>query len=321
MKKLVFILLIVLLHNTILSANTPHQNRLHTKASKESKPKKYISEWRKAQWRKAHLTKKKAKVSKKTKPKKYISEWRKAQWRKARLAKKKAKVSKKTTPKKYISKWRRAQWKKSHLTKSKKKRWHKKNRAKKLTKSQLKKLNRVYKKVAKKSSINKKALKKAFSYYKKNKSKNALSSNYLAIADYTKTAKSKRLFIINLKNGAVYKHQVAHGKYSGVVGGRVKRSSNRRNTKMTPYGFFKVGRNVGRTKKKGYKYLSVKGLNKSNRKVGYPSRLGGRDIVIHPAKYVKFGGRSHGCFAICPNERSRIFRKLKNALLYSYTGR
>jgi len=124
-----------------------------------------------------------------------------------------------------------------------------------------------------------------------------------------------------LKNGTVYKHKVAHGKYSGVIGGRVKRSSNRRNTKMTPYGFFKVGRSVGRTKKKGYKYLSVKGLNRSNRKVGYPSRLGGRDIVIHPAKYVKFGGRSHGCFAICPKERSRIFRKLKNALLYSYTGR
>jgi len=321
MKKIVFILLIVLLQNTMLLANTSPTHRLHTKSSKESKPKKYISEWRKAQWRKARLAKEKAKVSKKTKPKKYISEWRKAQWRKARLSKEKAKVSKKTKPKKYISEWRKAQWRKARLAKSKKKRWHKKRKNKKLTKAQLKKLNRVYKKVAKKTNINKKALKKAFNFYKKNKTKKALSSNYLAIADYTKTARSKRLFIINLKNGAVYKHKIAHGKYSGVIGGRVKRSSNRRNTKMTPYGFFKVGRSVGRTKKKGYKYLSVKGLNRSNRKVGYPSRLGGRDIVIHPAKYVKFGGRSHGCFAICPKERSRIFRKLKNALLYSYTGR
>jgi len=291
MKKILFSLLMVLLLNTMLHANTVPQHKLVTKSSQKSKPKKYISEWRKAQWRKARLAKKKTKVSKKTKPKKYISEWRKSQWRKA------------------------------HLTNSKTKRRHKKKRSRKLTKSQLQKLNSVYKKVAKKTNINKKALKKAFAYYKKNKSKKALSSNYLAIADYTKTARSKRLFIINLKNGSVYKHQVAHGKYSGVIGGRVKRSSNRRNTNMTPYGFFKVGRSVGRTKKKGYKYLSVKGLNKSNRKVGYPSRLGGRDIVIHPAKYVKFGGRSHGCFAICPKDRSRVFKKLKNALLYSYTGR
>ena len=205
---------------------------------------------------------------------------------------------------------------------TKKKKWKKKSKkSKRLTKYQVKKLNKVYKKVAKKTNINKKALRRAFSYYKKNKSRKALSSKYLAIADYTKTAKSKRLFIINLKNASVYKHQVAHGKYSGNVGGRVKRSSNRRNSKMTPYGFFKVGRRVGRTKKRGYKYLTVKGLTRSNRKVGYPSRAGGRDVVIHPAKYVKTGGRSYGCFAIRPRERSRIFSKLKSALLYSYTGR
>jgi len=298
MKKRLYLLLTVLIFTVPLIAKTSHNhNKLIHKSSKQHKKHKKI------------------------KSKRYISEWRKAQWKKARLAKAKAKISKKNKPKKYVSEWRKAQWKKAHVAKSKKKRWHKKNRNKKLTKYQLEKLNRIYKKVAKKTNINKKALKKAFAYYKKNKNKKALSSNYLAIADYTKTARSKRLFIINLKNGSVYKHQVAHGKYSGVIGGRVKRSSNRRNTKMTPYGFFKVGQSVGRTKKKGYKYLSVKGLNKSNRKVGYPSRLGGRDIVIHPAKYVKFGGRSHGCFAICPKERNRIFSKLKNALLYSYTGR
>jgi len=288
MKKITFSLLILLLLNPLLHANRPPHQSVLTTSSKKSKPKKYISEWRKAQWRKARLAK--------------------------------AKQAKKSHSKK-VSKWQKTKWEKAHLANASKKRWHKKVRNKKLTKSQLQRLNRIYKKVAQKTNINKKALKKAFAFYKKNKIKKALSSNYLAIADYTKTARSKRLFIINLKTGSVYRHQVAHGKYSGAIGGRVKRSSNRRNTKMTPYGFFKVGHHIGRTKKKGYRYLSVKGLSKSNRKVGYPSRLGGRDIVIHPAKYVKFGGRSHGCFAICPQERSRIFSKLKNALLYSYTGR
>ncbi len=119
----------------------------------------------------------------------------------------------------------------------------------------------------------------------------------------------------------MYRHKVAHGKYSGSIGGKVRRSSNRRNSQMTPYGFFKVGSKVGRTKKKGYKYLSVKGLERSNRKVGYPSRYGGRDIVVHPARYVNSGGRSHGCFAIRPRDKNRVFAKLKKALLYSYTGR
>ena len=182
-------------------------------------------------------------------------------------------------------------------------------------------LQKIYKKVAKKTNVSKKALKKAFAFYKKNQRKKGLSSKYLAIADYTKTARHKRLYIINLKNGKVYRHKIAHGKRSGVVGGKVKRSSNKRDSKMTPYGFFKVGSKVGKTKKKHYRYLSVKGLEKSNKKVGYPSRMGGRDVIVHPAKYVNAGGRSYGCFAICPKDRPAVFKRLKKALLYSYTGR
>jgi len=182
-------------------------------------------------------------------------------------------------------------------------------------------LQKIYKKVSKKTNINKKALKRAFSYYRKNQKRKGLSQKYLAIADYTKTARQKRLYIINLKNGKVYRHKVAHGKYSGAVGGRVKKSSNRRGTNMTPYGFFKIGSKVGKTKKKHYRYLSVKGLQKSNRKVGYPSRKGGRDVIVHPAKYVKSGGRSHGCFAIQRKDTKAVFKRLKSALFYSYTGR
>ena len=182
-------------------------------------------------------------------------------------------------------------------------------------------LEKIYKKVSKKTNISKKALRKAFTYYKKNYKKKALSKNYLAIADYTKSAREKRLFIINLNNGYVFKHKIAHGKRSGAIGGKVRKSSNKRNSFMTPYGFFKVGSSVGKTKKKHYRYLSVQGLQWSNRKVGKPSRKGGRDVIIHPAKYVKSGGRSHGCFAIRPKEQWKVFKRLKTALLYSYTGR
>lgn len=182
-------------------------------------------------------------------------------------------------------------------------------------------LQKIYKQVAKKSNINKIALKNAFSYYVKNKRKKALSSKYLAIADYTKTARQKRLYIINLKNGKIYRHRIAHGKRSGSIGGRVRRSSNRVGSCMTPYGFFKIGSRVGKTKKKHYCYLTVKGLQRSNRKVGYPSRKGGRDVIVHPASYVKRGGRSHGCFSIERKDMWVVFKRLKNTLFYSYTGR
>jgi len=204
---------------------------------------------------------------------------------------------------------------------------HKKTKAKQKTYRNLLKnklpsnLNKIYKRVLRSTNINRKALKRAFAFYKRNRIKKGLSSKYLAIADYTKTARAKRLYIINLNNGKVYRHKIAHGKYSGVIGGKVRRSSNKRNTHMTPYGFFKIGSKVRKTRKKRYKYLSVKGLEWSNRKVGLPSRMGGRDVILHPAKYVNYGGRSHGCFSICPQDTRAIFAKLKTALFYSYTGR
>jgi len=83
-------------------------------------------------------------------------------------------------------------------------------------------------------------------------------------------------------------------------GGRVWRSSNEKDSFMTPYGFFKVGSKEGLTFKKRYNYLPIIGLEQSNRKVGMSPKVGGRDIVLHTAWYVNSGGRSLGCFAIRP---------------------
>jgi hypothetical protein len=233
--------------------------------------------------------------------------------------KKKVKRKRRRVKHKRRVKRKRVHRKKIHKRRHHKKRFYKnhKKRKNRLSKS----LNRIYKRVLKRTNINRRALKKAFLFYKNNRVRKGLSSKYLAIADYTKTARNKRLYIINLKNGRVYRHKVAHGKYSGSIGGKVYRSSNRKNTNMTPYGFFKVGSRVQKTRKKRYKYLSVRGLERSNRRVGLPPRMGGRDIIVHPAKYVNYGGRSHGCFSICPQDRYAVFAKLKKALLYSYTGR
>jgi len=176
-------------------------------------------------------------------------------------------------------------------------------------------------KVKRSSNVSQVALARTFSYYERNRYKKHLSPDYLAIADYTKQATQKRLYIINLHTGKIYRHLLAHGKKSGSRYGRVWRSSNVKNSYMTPYGFFKIGSREGRTYKKRHKYLSVQGLQRSNRKVGWSTKRGGRDILLHTANYVNWQGRSYGCFAIRPQDKWKVFPKLKRALFYSYTGR
>jgi hypothetical protein len=128
------------------------------------------------------------------------------------------------------------------------------------------------------------------------------------------------LHIIDLKSGNVKSYQVAHGRRSGPVGGRVHTVSNVVGSNKTSQGFFKVGFKEGRTRTKGYDYLPIEGLESGNRKVGLPTRLGGRDVIVHTASYVESGGRSNGCFAIRPQDKRQVFGKLKGALLLSYAG-
>jgi len=173
----------------------------------------------------------------------------------------------------------------------------------------------VFQKVKERTSVSQQALAKTFYYYEKNRYRKGLSRDFLAIADYTKPATQKRLFIINLHSGKVRRYLVAHGKNSGVRGGRVWKSSNRQGSRMTPFGFFKIGDKEGITYKKKYKYLTVEGLEWKNRNAQQ------RDILLHTASYVARAGRSYGCFAILPQDRWQVFSRLKTALFYSYTGR
>lgn len=176
-------------------------------------------------------------------------------------------------------------------------------------------LYNVFQKVKRTSNISTKALAKTFHYYEKNRYRKHLSPDYLAIADYTKLASQKRLFIINLHTGRVRKHLVAHGLKSGAKGGRVWRASNKEGSLKTPTGFFKVGSKEGTTWRKKYKYLGIEGLEWKNRNARK------REIILHTASYVAKGGRSYGCFAIKPQDRWQVFSRLKRALLFSYVGK
>jgi len=176
-------------------------------------------------------------------------------------------------------------------------------------------LYKLFQNLKHRTKISQQALAKTFYFYEKNCYRKALSRDFIAIADYTKLATQKRLYIIDLHSGKVKRYLVAHGKNSGARGGRVWRSSNKKGSLMTPFGFFKIGKKEGLTYRKKYKYLSVEGLEKKNKNARK------RDILLHTAPYVASAGRSYGCFAILPKDKKEVFSRLKTALLYSYTGR
>jgi hypothetical protein len=175
-------------------------------------------------------------------------------------------------------------------------------------------LHYVFNKVKSTSTVSQKALAKTFNYYQNNRYAQQLSPNFIAIADYTKFASQKRLFIIDLHTGKITKHLVAHGLNSGDKGDRVWSAGNTVGSYKTPTGFFKVGYKEGITSRKKYNYLGLDGLEWKNRNAKK------REIILHTASYVSRAGRSHGCFAIEPKDRGQVFAKMKRALLFSYVG-
>lgn len=175
-------------------------------------------------------------------------------------------------------------------------------------------LHNIFEQVKRTTNVSQKALADTFAYYEKNRFDKRLSPKYIAIADYTKLAFEKRLYIINLYNGKVYRCLVAHGKNSGAINGRVVSAGNEKGSLKTPTGFFKIGEREGVTRRKGYRYLTVDGLQEENRNAR------DREILLHTASYVANGGRSFGCFAIDPRDKEHVFSRLRNSLLYSYVG-
>ncbi|UXR64631.1 murein L,D-transpeptidase catalytic domain family protein [Bdellovibrio bacteriovorus] len=143
-----------------------------------------------------------------------------------------------------------------------------------------------------------------------------IRSELIAVIDFSKPSNERRLYVMNLKDGSVAKHFVAHGKGSGV---RVAaKFSNIDGSKMSSLGLF-LG---GNTYFGGHgESLNLYGLEASN------SNAAERDIVVHAANYVSEDyvksqgrlGRSWGCPAVAPG----IIRKMLNGfkdggLIYAY---
>lgn len=143
-----------------------------------------------------------------------------------------------------------------------------------------------------------------------------IKSNVIAVIDFSKPSNERRLYVMNLTDGTMTKHFVAHGKGSGV---RVAaKFSNIDGSKMSSLGLY-LG---GNTYYGGHgESLNLYGLEASN------SKAAERDIVVHAAKYVSEDfvksqgrlGRSWGCPAVAPGIIKKMLTHFRDGgLVYGY---
>lgn len=134
---------------------------------------------------------------------------------------------------------------------------------------------------------------------------------YATLIDFSLHSSKRRLFLFDLSNDKVEKHNVAAGKNSDPDGdGYATKFSNTSGSKMSSLGIY-------------HTYVTYNGGN------GYSLRLKGmestndnaleRAIVMHPANYVNdltaSAGRSWGCPAVDPKISKGLINKVKNGSL------
>lgn len=152
---------------------------------------------------------------------------------------------------------------------------------------------------------------KALEYYDTNYNK-INNKNYISVADFTQYANNKRLYVIDMKSGAVVRYFVAHGKGSDPAHtGYAKKFSNVSGSDMSSIGMYLTAEDY--MGEHGHS-LRIKGLDSTN------SNAYARAIVIHGAAYVDPSytplGRSDGCPAVEQKYVSGLVDQLKDGSVY-----
>ncbi len=141
----------------------------------------------------------------------------------------------------------------------------------------------------------------------------------IAVADFAANSATPRLFLIDLKTGAVEAYRTAHGKGSDPAhGGMAVSFSNAPGANATSLGaYFTGARYIG---SHGLS-LVLDGLDPTN------SNARARAVVLHSAADMtpdfirRFGrpGRSLGCFVVAPDEVEHVVQWLEGGVLL-YAG-
>ncbi|WP_295900898.1 murein L,D-transpeptidase catalytic domain family protein [uncultured Bdellovibrio sp.] len=162
-----------------------------------------------------------------------------------------------------------------------------------------------------KREIPTKALEKALTYYDVYYNKIS-NKNYLTVIDFTQASNNKRMYVVDMKSGAVTRYLVAHGKGSDPSHtGMAKKFSNVEGSNMSSIGMYVTG---GEYSGKHGRSMRLVGLEKTN------DQAMDRAIVVHGAWYVdpqyKPLGRSQGCPAVEEKYINTLVTQLKGGSVY-----
>ena len=134
--------------------------------------------------------------------------------------------------------------------------------------------------------------------------------DFLGVADFSRPSRLPRFHLVNLADGSVMSHLVAHGRGSDPAHtGWLERFSNEPHSNATSAGAYRTGEPyVGAH---GHS-IHLDGLDPTN------SNAASRAIVVHSAWYVSeemagdrgMLGRSQGCFAVAPTSLVDVVRRL-----------
>jgi len=137
------------------------------------------------------------------------------------------------------------------------------------------------------------------------------NTSLLTVCDYSQGSSSKRLYVIDLKEGKLlFNTYVSHGKKSGDE--YATSFSNRMDSHKSSLGFMVTGGTYNG--KKGYS-MHLDGME-----AGINDNVRLRDIVMHGSNYVNTKradegngmGRSYGCPAVSYSEHKKIINTIKN---------
>lgn len=156
-----------------------------------------------------------------------------------------------------------------------------------------------------------KPLTRVLEYFDKYNSKLG-NRDYITVIDFTQSSQNKRMYVIDMRTGAVTRYLVAHGNGSDPSHtGYAKKFSNISGSNMSSLGMYVTG---GEYDGKHGRSMRLIGLESTN------NNALDRAIVVHGAWYVapqyKPLGRSQGCPAVEDRYIDTVVTQLKGGSVY-----
>ncbi|MDB5232157.1 MAG: hypothetical protein JWN76_2962 [Chitinophagaceae bacterium] len=144
------------------------------------------------------------------------------------------------------------------------------------------------------------------------------NQDYITIVDFSQDSRSKRFYLIDLKNGKIVMNTyVAHGRNSGLD--KTEKFSNVPESAESSLGFY-ITKNV-------YSGKHGESLKIAGQEEGFNDNAEARAIVVHGADYVNAGrvnsgymGRSLGCPALPVGQTAEAINYMKGgSVLFLYS--